>query len=186
MPARKFIGLLQIDLEWDAEFKRRFRMLCQHYGLLEKMESKDPLFWPELTSSLIFDHVPGLGEVRGKVGRTATRKGQEAEERRVWLLAEVEKIKKARPQVSTSAALKHLLKKWKREGARHAFAGKSASYLRQEIVAARKERDRHVKGMANALLAFGPYQKSVGERASFGDPLALDELAQPLKESSAS
>ena len=120
---------------WEAELKRRFELLLDHYGL---PDATGPDFWPMLASKLIDDFVPGLNEGGpAKGGRPVETHSPAKRADRARLLAE---INAAKPK---SAMERHVVlvraAKAKTNPLPGRFVKMPSSSLRREIALAESE-----------------------------------------------
>jgi hypothetical protein len=152
LPRRKRFGTeIQEDPDWDTKHRRRFDLLLKHYDI----DRADPAMWANLACDLIYDHVPGLREVKApgrpkKFFLTAILE-------RADLLREIDAIKE-QYSLSDTAACEQLLSNLRRHRKDHEFAGKSVAWFRKELKLARQEdRNESTKRVIELWTPADPY-----------------------------
>lgn len=150
LPRRRRVGPLSLPedtAQWNAELRRRFLLLLDHYHL----KPDDPNLWTRLAVELIHDHVPGLEEAKpSKRGAPKTKATPERQQLRAYLLHEAERLLKR--GFSRTRACELLKQDWERKQSDHPLAGKSIRFLRDELALAHKEhRKQYQRSLVRAL-----------------------------------
>ncbi len=139
LPRRRRLGLLaqvQDDPEWTREFRVRFLLLLQHYGL----SGKEDDLWERLCYYLMRDFIPGYSEAEPeKRGRPRTLLSPKNKALRKQFLQEVRAYKERNPSHSDTAAFKALRRRWSKHEPAHPFARKADRTLRKYLSLAKRE-----------------------------------------------